>query len=136
MTLCPSIRRTQAAQFNSKDRGGDVMTIELVFLLIALWILFGIVNAWVLHARGHSGWRWTTVCVASGPLAVSVLYDQIRGAESADEPAGSAEQAAPAALVAESDDEAEHAAENLGEWPRDDPEGPFVLQGYRGLADH
>ena len=108
------------------------MTIETVLLLIALWILFGVINAWVLHARGHSGWRWTTVCVLSGPLAVSVLYDQIRG-EPADEPTGAAEQTAG---FAEPGDDAEPAADAVGEWPRDDPEGPLVMQGYRGLADH
>ena len=110
------------------------MTIETVFLLIALWILFGVINAWVLRARGHTGWRWTTLCVVSGPLAVSVLYDQIRHGP-AGEPTDSTEPATPDGL-AEPGDDAEPSADAIGEWPRDDPEGPLVLQGYRGLADH
>ena len=111
------------------------MTIEMVFLLIALWILVGLIDAWVLHARGYSGWRWTMICVVTGPLAVSAFYDQIDGDETADEPDGPS-QHAPPDPDADRDDEARPAADAIGDWPRDDPEGPFVLQGYRGLADH
>jgi hypothetical protein len=112
------------------------MTIEMVFLLIALWILFGLLDAWVLYARGYSGWRWTMICVLTGPLAVSVLYDQIHGDAAGDEPDGPSLPDAPEGLGPQLDDEGEPIADAVGQWPRDDPEGPFFLQGYRGLADH
>jgi len=112
------------------------MTTELVFLLIALWIVLGLVDAWVLHQLGHSDWRWTVACVLTGPLSLSFVYDQRVIAEP-DEDNDSPTHATPEIPVSDANDEGEQDRGCLTEeWPRDDPEGRFVLQGYRGLADH
>ena len=112
------------------------MTIELVLILIALWILFGLIDAWILHERGYSGWRRTLLCVVSGPLAVSVLYDQLHDFDAAHGEADPTGQDTTDSLNANLDDDTQPIADAESEWPRDDPEGPFVMQGYRGLADH
>ena len=111
------------------------MTIELVFLLIALWIVFGLIDAWVLHRLGHSDWRWTVACVLTGPFSLSVLYDQEPFAEPHVE-ANSPTHATAETPLVETTDEGDSMRVLADEWPRDDPEGRFVLQGYRGLADH
>jgi len=109
------------------------MTIELVLLLIALWIVFGLIDAWVLRGLGHSDWRWTLACVLTGPLSLSVLYDQMHFAEPHVEANSATTVATP---LVEMTDEGDSTRMLTDEWPRDDPEGRFVLQGYRGLADH
>lgn len=110
------------------------MTAELVLLLTALWITFGLVDAWVLHQLGSPGWRWTLVCVLTGPLSVSVLYDRRYLAEH-DRAGDSSTSCATEGPDGEID-EGEPVTGIPDDWPSDDPEGPFVLQGYRGLADH
>jgi hypothetical protein len=112
------------------------MTVELVLLLIVLWMLFGLIDAWVLHELGHSDWRWTIVCVLTGPLSVSIVYDQRYLAEPESEKTGPRPVAIAEAPIVDINDEREPAGGIGEEWPRDDPHGPFVPQGYRGLADH
>ena len=112
------------------------MTTELVFLLIALWIVLGLIDAWVLHQLGHADWGWTLVCVLTGPLSVSFVYDQRVLAEP-DELNDSRTRGTPEIPVSHMNDDGEQEHDGVAEeWPRDDPESPFVLQGYRGLADH
>src|SRR6186713_682802 len=112
------------------------MTTELVFLLIALWIVLGLVDAWVLHQLGHSDWRWTVACVLTGPLSLSFVYDQRVLAEP-DEDSDWPNSATAEIPVADTNEKGEQDRGALAdEWPLDDPEGRFVLQGYRGLADH
>jgi len=112
------------------------MTVELVFLLIALWLLFGLIDAWVLHELGHSNWRWTIVCVLTGPLSVSILYDQRHFVEPDSAESGPRPVAMTEAQIVDINDEGELAVDIGDEWPRDDPRSPLVLQGYRGLSDH
>jgi hypothetical protein len=53
------------------------MSIELLFLLLALWLVAGAVDAWILYSRRRVGWRWLLVCVLTGPLSVAAVFDQI-----------------------------------------------------------
>jgi len=110
------------------------MTIDLVLLLIALWIVFGLIDAWVLHGLGHSDWRWTAACVLTGPLSLSVVYDHMHLAEPDDEGNPSPTRVTADSTVVEMIED-DGVGVSTEEWPRDDPEGRFVLQGYRGLAD-
>src|SRR5262245_53979679 len=111
------------------------MTIELVFLLIVLWFLFGLIDAWVLHRLGDFNWRWTMICVLTGPLSVSVLYDQRYLAEPKAEAAVTDEPPTPARCE-DVDEVSESSPDGASDWPDDDPESRLMLHGYRGLADH
>ena len=116
------------------------MTIELVFLLTALWVLVGCIDAWVLSEFGRSGWRWLIMCVLTGPLSLSILYDQIVvvGDDSTDtdatDPGSDSVTAAGRTRMYESD-EGESTFDCPDEWPRDDPEGRLLLLGHRGLSE-
>jgi hypothetical protein len=74
--------------------------------------------------------------VLTGPLSLSFVYDQ-RVLTEPDEDNDSPNSATPEIPVPDINDDGEQDPGGLTEeWPRDDPEGRFVLQGYRGLADH
>jgi hypothetical protein len=112
------------------------MTVEMVLLLSALWMLFGLIDAWILHKLGHSDWRWTIVCVLTGPLSVFILYDERYLVEPEREETGQGTVPIPEAPIVDINDEGDPAGEIGNEWPRDDPQGPLVILGYRGLSDH
>lgn len=112
------------------------MTIEWILLVLACWIVAGLVDAWILYRRGHSDWRRLLVCVLTGPLSIAVVFDQVYlvkrestpnefdTSTSHDEPL----DVEPDAALPDADD--------TGAWPVDDPEGRLMLYGYRGLSDH
>ena len=112
------------------------MTVEMVLLLIGLWMLFGLIDAWALHELGHSDWRWTIVCVLTGPLSVSILYDERYLLEPDSEETDPCAERITEMPIVELNDEGEPAGDIDEQWPRDDPRGPLLLQGYRGLAGH
>jgi hypothetical protein len=111
------------------------MTAELVFVLAALWVLLGLIDAWVLHGFGCSGWRWICVCVLAGPLSLSFLHDWI---ERVDPDPRQIETDSSTTLDATSVANEGGLADSTNsiEWPRDDPETRILLQGYRCLSDH
>ena len=118
------------------------MSVEVVLILAGLWVLLGLIDAWVLHQLGRSGWRLLALCGLAGPFSLSIVYDEARPAErEAAAPTASklAGQPEPDASIEFLVDKAGGTAEVPGEpidWPVDDPESPFILQGYRGLSDH
>jgi len=113
------------------------MTVEVVLILAGLWVLLGLIDAWVLHELGRSGWRLIALCAAAGPLSLSIVYDEVRPVD-LDSTTGDMAELAEAAAADPSLDIDEVAMEPAEPcvWPADDPEGPFILQGYRGLSDH
>ncbi len=118
------------------------MTVEVVLIVTCLWVLLGLIDAWVLHQLGRSGWRLVALCAVAGPLSLSIVYDEVRpvdvGAATAEAVRHVAERA-PAASdesLTRDADEASIEPDEPFDWPADDPEGPFILQGYRGLSDH
>jgi hypothetical protein len=107
------------------------MASEWLFLLVAMWVVAGLTNAWILHRRGRSGWRRMLVCVITGPLSTALVLRDAKPAEpdateasADDEPAGD-----------ESDEWMRLSGDSTA-WPDDDPEGQLMLYGYRGLSDH
>ena len=118
------------------------MTVELVLILAASWVLLGLIDAWVLHQLGRSGWPLVALCAIAGPLSLSIVYDEVRPTDSDNADPQAAIQPdtqVPAASDQAPLDNAEPAPSALDDsvgWPDDDPEGPFILQGYRGLSDH
>jgi hypothetical protein len=109
------------------------MTVELLVLLLALWLLAGIVDAVVLYRRRHVGWGWLVVCVLTGPLSVAVVFDQVYLAE-------------PDRLDADRSDSIDEStddsvdgiapmADPAVEWPEDDPEGRLMAYGFRRMSD-
>ena len=110
------------------------MTIELVFLLAALWILLGLIGAWVLYEHGQSGWRWFMVCVLAGPLSLSVVYDRMDLADDESSDPDS-EAAATETRHFDESDEMGSPEDIAADWPRDDPEGRLFLLGHRGISE-
>jgi len=132
--------RLFALTMSTKMSRGDVMTVEVVLMLTGLWMLVGLIDAWVLHQLGRSGWRLVALCAVAGPLSLSILYDEVRPldkdpttAEAA--PADAPQPPPPAESLAHVADEPPNEPAEPFDWPADDPEGPFILQGYRGLSD-
>jgi hypothetical protein len=109
------------------------MTIELVFLVAMLWVFLGLIDAWVLREIGRPGWRWIFMCALAGPLSLSFVYDWIDLVDPNEAETNPSTAIDTTRIPTEYE---ESSTEEPVEWPRDDPRGPFMLQGYRGLCDH
>jgi hypothetical protein len=117
-----------------REREVTRMSIELLLLVLVLWLLAGIVDAWVLHRRRDVGWPWLALCVLTGPLSVAVVFDQLYWLES--EPAATATDRASADDETAADVDGICPLDDLPvEWPNDDPEGRLLPQGFRKLSD-
>jgi hypothetical protein len=75
------------------------------------------------------------VCVLAGPFSLSAVYDQLylldHESTDTDSHATSVADQAPV-----DDYDQSSAGDVSAALPRDDPEGPLLLQGYRGLSRH
>jgi hypothetical protein len=49
----------------------EVLTMEL-FLGIPLWLLFGILGAWIATTKGRSGCGWFLLCALLGPIGLFI----------------------------------------------------------------
>ena len=104
------------------------MTAELVFFLATLWVLLGLIDAWVLHESGWPGWRWILVCALAGPLSLSIVDPHVRRTDT------DSSTTANASSVA--NDDAPSDATSLIEWPRDDPETRKPFDRARPRSPH
>ena len=109
------------------------MTVELLVLLLALWLLAGAVDAVALYRRRHVGWRWLVVCVLTGPLSVAVVFDQVYLVERDDDGADRSDSVDE--LTAGSVDGVAPMPDAPVEWPEDDPEGRLMAYGFRRMSD-
>jgi hypothetical protein len=107
------------------------MSVEVGLILTGLWVLLGLIDAWVLHQLGRRGWRIVALCAVAGPLSLSIVYDEVRTVRTE----APEQEASEQAFLDDADDTAPTLGQSL-DWPTDDPEGRFILEGYRGLSDH
>jgi hypothetical protein len=112
------------------------MTIEWILLLLALWIVAGLLDAWILYRRGHPDWRRLLVCVLTGPLSIALVFDQIYLAEPEATPNDFDTSTSDDEPLVDEADARLPGPDDSVEWPADDPKGRFMLYGYRGLSDH
>jgi hypothetical protein len=112
------------------------MTIEWILLLLALWIVAGLLDAWILYRRGHSDWRLLLVCVLTGPLSIALVVDQIYLAEPESTPKDVDTSTSDHEPLVDEADARLQGPDDSVEWPADDPKGRFMLYGYRSLSDH
>ena len=118
------------------------MSVEWFLILVGLWVLFGLIGAWVLRQLGRSSWRLVALCALIGPFSLAIVYDEARRVKTVPampdevEVAETAESAVPDEPLVVDDEGVLSAQIEPLEWPKDDPESPLILQGYRSLSDH
>jgi hypothetical protein len=110
------------------------MTIDLLLLLMALWLLAGVVDAWVLYRRRHVTWRWLMLCVLTGPLSVAVVFDQIYLLEPETVPSNDGASVDANAAAGDVDGVCT-VPDRPVDWPDDDPEGRLLPYGFRRMSD-
>jgi hypothetical protein len=61
--------RLQLAPFSLPPRRGRMGAMEFI-LGIPIWLLFGILGAWIATTKGRSGCGWFLVCSVLGPIGL------------------------------------------------------------------
>jgi nucleotide-binding universal stress UspA family protein len=58
------------------------MSVQTTVIVIAVWLLAGVVPALLMMRRGHGSWYWVLIGIGLGPFAAPVLWERMEGDES------------------------------------------------------